>query len=148
MNLANYIDHQNVMVDPDVPSKARALQLAAAAAGEFLSIPADTILDALSTRERLGSTGIGDGVAIPHARIPGITRPVGLLLRLKTPIDFESIDNLPVDIIFVLLTPEQGQSQHLNVLALVARRLRSPTVLERLRTADGAQVYEYLVGDE
>lgn len=148
MNLANYIDHQNVMVDPDVPSKARALQLAAAAAGEFLSIPADAILDALSTRERLGSTGIGDGVAIPHARVAGLNRPVGLLLRLKTPIDFESIDNLPVDIIFVLLTPEQGQTQHLNVLALVARRLRSPTVLERLRRSDGAQVYQCLVGDE
>lgn len=147
MNLAEYIDLQSV-IDPDVSTKARALQLAAATAGKFLAVPADAIFDALYKREKLGSTGIGEGVAIPHTRILEITKSTGLLLRLKTPIDFESIDNRPVDIIFVLLTSEQEQSQHLNILACVARRLRSPKVLERMRAADGAQaLYDCFIAD-
>jgi PTS system nitrogen regulatory IIA component len=106
---------------------------------QSFGFPADTILSALQKRESLGSTGIGQGIAIPHTRISGIEKPIGVLARLEKPIDFESIDDMPVDIVLVLLTPDQESNKHLNVLACVARKLRSPVALEQMRAAKDAQ---------
>lgn len=89
----------------------------------------------IQKRESLGSTGVGDGVAIPHARIPGLKSAFGLLVRLQKPLDFDAIDGKPVDIVFLLLLPSGAKGEHLNVLAAVARRLRDAGVLGALRGA-------------
>ena len=148
MKLADHITPDSILFDPDVSSKAEALQLVSAGASKVSGLPADTILTALQKRESLGSTGIGQGVAIPHTRVGGIEKPIGLLARLKKPIDFESIDDMPVDIIFVLLTPDEEPNRHLNVLACFSRKLRSPGVLEQMRVAKDAQsLYERFVAE-
>jgi PTS system nitrogen regulatory IIA component len=95
--------------------------------------------------ERLGSTGIGDGIAIPHGRMPGIDRLVGLFARAEKPIDFEALDGQPVDIIFVLIAPEGAGADHLKALARVARVLRNQAVLEQVRSVrDPAAIYAIL----
>ena len=116
-------------------------EFAARAAGN-LGLPADRVASYLLKREGLGSTGIGRGVAIPHARLPDVQRPHGLLARLKPPIDFDAIDGQAVDVVFVLLLPAVAGQEALAALALVARTLRSPETLARLRTAkDAAGLY-------
>jgi nitrogen PTS system EIIA component len=139
MKLADYITPDSVLFDLDASSKLEALQLMSSRASKVSGFPADTILSALQKRESLGSTGIGQGIAIPHTRISGIEKPIGVLARLEKPIDFESIDDMPVDIVLVLLTPDQESNKHLNVLACVARKLRSPVALEQMRAAKDAQ---------
>ena len=138
MKLADYIKPENVILNLDVSSKAQALQAMSASASKLAAIPADTILSALLKREKLGSTGVGQGVALPHTRIAGTSRPVALVARLTQPIDFESIDGKPVDIVFLLLTPDEEPNKHLNVLACFSRKLRSPGVLDQMRAAKDA----------
>lgn len=146
MKLADYIKPENVTLNLGVSSKAQALQAMSASAGELAAVPADAILSALLKREKLGSTGVGQGVALPHTRIAGIGRPVAMIARLKQPIDFESIDGMPVDIVFLSLTPDEEPNKHLNVLACVSRKLRSPGVLDQMRAAkDAASLYASFV---
>lgn len=103
------------------------------------------IFEGIMERERLGSTGGGQGVAIPHARLEGIERPVGALARLIRPVDFDAIDDQPCDIVFMLLAPEQGGADHLRALARVARAFRTPGVLDALRSAtDRKQMFSIL----
>jgi PTS system nitrogen regulatory IIA component len=104
--------------------------LGAAAAGEEARVIADRLAD----RERLGSTGFGGGVAIPHAKLAGLAAPVGLFVRLAQPIDYQAVDELPVDLVFALLSPDAG-SEHLKALARVSRRLRDRAFLGKLRGA-------------
>lgn len=126
-------------------SKKQALQEIAMHAAQLTSLPEREIFETLLQRERLGSTGIGDGVAIPHGRSGGITRLCGLFARFEKPIDFEALDGQHVDIAFVLLAPEGAGADHLKALARVARALRSPMVLTRLRSAfDAAAIYAIL----
>ncbi|TDQ29533.1 phosphotransferase IIA-like nitrogen-regulatory protein PtsN [Phyllobacterium brassicacearum] len=139
MKLADYIAPEGVLFDLDASSKTEALQLMSAGLSKPSGLPVDAILTALQKRENLGSTGVGQGIAIPHTRIDGIEKPIGLLARMRKPIDFESIDDLPVDIIFVLLTPNRDTNKHLNVLAAFSRKLRSPGALKQMRTAKDAQ---------
>jgi PTS system nitrogen regulatory IIA component len=89
----------------------------------------------LSKREELGSTGVGNGVAIPHARFNQIDRPFGMLFRLRQPIEFEALDGKPIDIVFLLLLPESAKGEQLSALACVARKLRNPAVAAALRKA-------------
>src|SRR6516162_10141092 len=106
-------------------------------------------LEELSRRagEELGSTGVGRGIAIPHARIPGLARPFGLLARLARAIDFAAIDERPVDLVCLLLTPASAAAAHLPALACLSRRLREPGVAERLRSArDQAGLYAIFTG--
>ncbi len=97
-----------------------------------------TIFEALLQRERLGSTGIGDGIAIPHGKLPKLDRLFGLVARLERPIDFEALDGQPVDLLFLLLAPEGAGADHLKALARVARVLREPGTVDRLRAARDA----------
>jgi len=100
------------------------------------------VFEALLQRERLGSTGIGEGIAIPHGKLPGLSRIFGLMARLDKPVDFEALDDQPVDILFLLLAPEGAGADHLKALARVARVLREPGVIERIRTTrDAAALY-------
>ena len=99
------------------------------------ALPANRIFQALLERERLGSTGLGRGVAIPHARVPGITDTIAVLMTLATPINYEAADNLPVDIVFGLLVPEDGDEYHLEHLARLATLLRDQATCENIRTS-------------
>ena len=96
------------------------------------------IFDTLLQRERLGSTGVGQGVAIPHGKLRGLDRLVGVFARLPRPVDFDSLDDQPVDLVFVLLAPESAGADHLKALARIARILRDPAMAQKLRTAQDA----------
>jgi len=138
MQVSDFFQPEHVVMDLAAPSKLKALQTLSAKAIAALGISEHAVFDPLYAREKLGSTGIGEGIAIPHTRVAGIAKPFGMLARLAKPIDFESIDEVPVDLVFVLLIPEQDTRDHLNVLAAVARQLRSPDILRRLRRASSA----------
>ncbi len=100
------------------------------------SIVAEDLFSGLISRERLGSTGIGEGVAIPHCRLAGITEAIGALIHLSEPIDFDAIDNRPVDLLFFLLVPEEACEEHLNILGKLAESFSQEVIRERLRKAD------------
>jgi nitrogen PTS system EIIA component len=112
--------------------------LARRAAGT-LGIDVAAILPALLRREDLGSTGIGDGIALPHARLDAVRRPHGILARLRDPIDFDAVDDRPVDLVFLLLLPADAEGENLNALACVARRLRDPEAAAALRRVRDAR---------
>ncbi len=118
--------------------KKQALQELSAAAARLTGLDERAIFDVLLQRERLGSTGIGEGIAIPHGKLPGLSRLFGFAARLEKPIDFEALDDQPVDILFLLLAPEGAGADHLKALARVARALREPGILARIRSARDA----------
>jgi PTS system nitrogen regulatory IIA component len=125
--------------------KALLAELASRAAAHF-KLDERRLFDRLLERERLGSTGIGGGIAIPHARMAGISAPLGLFARLAQPIDFDSIDERPVDIVFLLVAPEGAGADHLKALARVSRLLRDRGLVEKLRATDSADaLYALLV---
>ena len=112
----------------------------------MLHLPVEEISAALLKREALGSTGTGGGVAIPHARVPGIGKPFGMLVRLDKAIDFDSIDGRKVDVVFLLLLPANVQGEQLNALAAVARTLRDPEMVQNVRrAADDAALYRAII---
>jgi PTS system nitrogen regulatory IIA component len=138
MEIRDFLLPVDALINVSASAKTRLLQELSARAASALNLDADRISVELLKREHLGSTGTGGGAAIPHARIPHLTKPFGTLVRLKHAIDFDAIDGKPVDIIFLLLLPVQSQSDALNALASVARKLREPELLQRLRTAADA----------
>jgi len=117
-------------------SKKQALQELSKRAAEVSGLPERLIFDVLLERERLGTTGVGNGIAIPHGKLPGLSRLYGLFARLEHPVDFDSIDEQPVDLIFLLLAPEAAGADHLKALARVSRLLRDRAICEKLRGAD------------
>ena len=125
--------------------KALLAELAAKAAA-FYKLDERRLFDRLLERERLGSTGIGGGIAIPHGRMAGLEKPVGLFARLGHPVDFDSIDERPVDAVFLLLAPEGAGADHLKALARVSRLLRDRSLVEKLRATENADaLYALLV---
>ncbi|MEZ5674148.1 PTS IIA-like nitrogen-regulatory protein PtsN [Thalassovita litoralis] len=145
MNLSNILKPEAVKVVSSASSKKRLLQdlgdLAFAAYG--LSAPAT--VEALMERESLGPTGVGQGVALPHARMSGLESVVGAFLLLEKPVDFDSVDRQPVDIVFSLFAPEDAGVEHLKALALVSRTLRESALCAKLRAnADPATLYTIL----
>jgi PTS system nitrogen regulatory IIA component len=138
MKISDLLSPTDVMLDVRATSKRALLQEFGAKAATNLGLPVDQVAPLLLKREDLGSTGIGKGVAIPHVRLPGVQRPYGLLARLRQPIEFDAIDGQAVDIVFVLLLPDNAESGQLGALALVARTLRPPENLARLRSAKTA----------
>lgn len=131
-----------------VSKKALLQQLAAALAGAH-GLDAKQVTDVLLAREKLGSTGFGGGVAIPHGKIVELPRVIGLFARLGQPVDFASIDDLPVDLVFVLLSPTDAGAEHLKALARVSRRLRDRVFIEKLRGAGSPDaLYALLTADE
>jgi len=138
MKISDLISPADVMIDVRAPNKSGLLQELAAKAASSLKLRVDQVAPFLLKREDLGSTGIGGGVAIPHARLPELHRPFGLLAKLKQPIEFDSIDGQAVDVVFVFLLTAAAENGQLGALALVARTLRSQGVLDRLRRAKNA----------
>lgn len=135
MKISDFLTPANVMFDVRASDKSRLLhQLSTLAAGE-VGLDAADVSKQIAKREELGSTGVGNGVALPHARLKGLKSPFGLLARLYHGIDFEAIDDQPVDIVFLLLLPGTPDEAQLFALACAARALRAPEVLERVRSA-------------
>lgn len=135
MELASFLSIENALAGVQAANKTSLLNDLCARAAAAIRLDAKLISYEIQKREGLGSTGVGRGVAIPHARIPGLRTAFGVLARLQKPIDFDAIDGQPVDIVFLLLQPVSTSGEHLNVLAAVARRLRDPAALRSLRRA-------------
>jgi len=138
MKIPDLLSPTDVMIDVRATSKLHLLQELAAKSAESLGLSVDRVAPYILKREQLGSTGIGKGVAIPHARLPDVKRPHGLLAKLKQPINFDAIDGQPVDLLFVLLLPAAAENEAIAALALAARTLRSAENLARLRGARNA----------
>jgi nitrogen PTS system EIIA component len=146
MKISDLLSPTDVMTDVRASNKRLLLQEFAAKAADSLGLPVDRIAPYLLKREELGSTGIGRGVAIPHARLPDLQRPFGLLAKLRQPIEFDAIDGQPVDIVFTLLMSAAAEDGQIGALALVARTLRPPENLARLRAAkNSAELYSAIV---
>jgi PTS system nitrogen regulatory IIA component len=137
MQVAELIGPDQVIVGLRAADKAQLLQELARRAGAALSQDARIILEALQARESLGSTGLGKGFALPHARLDTLTRPFALFARLTRPIDFASVDERPVDLVILLLTPS-NDNHHLATLAALSRPLRDDSFVQRLRQAQDA----------
>ena len=141
MNIAELLRPENVLVDLDAPSKLQLLQALATRAARATGLDEAALLGGLSHRESRGSTGIGQGIAIPHSAPAELAAPFALLVRLARPVEFDAIDDQPVDLVFLLLSPADRAS-HLKALSVVSRQLRSAGVTERLRRArTAAEMY-------
>ena len=149
MDITNLIDADRVITSLRVSDKQQLLTELARRAARRLGIDTQAILGALVAREELGSTGLGQGIAIPHARIDSLNSFFGLFARLERPIDFAAVDERPVDLVFLLLMPADAGNAHLAALSSISRRLRDRAVAERLRVADEpAALYEILAGTQ
>ena len=130
-------------------NKKGLFQLLGTAASRMTGIPAKAIVTAISEREKLGSTGFGGGVAIPHGKIEGLERVYGYFARLSQPVDFHAVDDLPVDLVFLILSPPDAGADHLKALASVSRALRDRTTVAKLRGARSRDaIFALLAGVE
>lgn len=149
MNLGDFVTHDAIIPDLRVSSKKQLLQSVAEKASALTGLSARAVFDTILQRERLGSTGVGKGIAIPHGKFPGFDRITGVFARLHTPIDFEALDDQPVDIVFLLLAPESAGADHLKALSRIARVLRDPMRTSKLRaTADVDALYAFLTEEQ
>lgn len=139
MEIADILEPRSVVASLRAANKKQILQEISRRAAELTGEPERTIFDVLLERERLGTTGVGAGIAIPHGKLPGLKRLWGLFVRLETAVDFESIDEQPVDLIFLLLAPGGAGADHLKALARVSRLLRDRRTCEKLRGSDNAE---------
>ena len=135
MKIKDLLSTSDVALDVRAGDKVGLLKALAGRAASALGLPADDVAREIEKRDELGSTGIGSGVSIPHARFREVKKPFGLLVRLKHAIEFDAIDGQPVDLVFLLVLPASSQLDQLNALAAVARKLRDPEVLRKLRAA-------------
>jgi len=147
MEIADLITPRSVIAQLRATTKKQVLQELAKRAGAITGIHERTIYDVLLERERLGSTGIGMGIGIPHGRLPGLNKLSGIFARLDRPVPFEAIDDQPVDLIFLLLAPESAGADHLKALAQVSRLLRERAICEKLRGTDNADALYALLTD-
>lgn len=138
MDIADILSRGRILVDATAADKPSLLQQMARRAAAEIKLPADVILSALLKREELGSTGMGERMAIPHARLPGLDAPFGMLARLKHAIEFDAVDGAPVDLVFLLLLPASTRGDQLEALAAVSRALRDSERLDRIRRAPDA----------
>jgi PTS system nitrogen regulatory IIA component len=135
MEIADLLSPDAVLSHLKAASKKQVLQEMAHKAASLTRLPERRIFEILTEREKLGSTGMGQGIAIPHGRVPGIERMTGLFAQLDHPVDFDAMDDQPVDLVFLLLAPEGAGADHLKALARVSRLLRNQSMCEKLRAA-------------
>jgi len=147
IDIADLLAPRGVMAQLRVSNKRAALQEIARRAAAMTGIAERQIYDLLAERERLGSTGIGRGVAVPHGKLTGLPRLYGLFARLERPIPFEAIDDQPVDLVFALLAPAEAGAEHLRALARVSRLLRDDAICHKLRGTDNADALYALLTD-
>ena len=145
MDLSDLIEVPAIMPALKANSKKQLLQLLAEKASAVTGLPEREIFDTILQRERLGSTGVGNGIAIPHGKLPGIKAITGVFARLDNPVEFESLDDQPVDLVFLLLAPEGAGADHLKALSRIARVLRDSETVAKIRgTRDAAAIYTFL----
>jgi len=140
MEISDLVSTSAVISNLKVSSKKQAVQELARRIADLSGQPERAVFDVLMERERLGTTGVGNGIAIPHGKLENLDNLYGLFARLETPVDFQAIDDQPVDLIFLLLAPESAGADHLKALARVSRLLRDKPTCEKLRgtnTVDG-----------
>ena len=161
MEISAGLTHQGIQLDPKVQgtqmandlsvlleddvvldistasSRKDVLQKLSTSLAKAVGLDSQTVFDAVMERENLGSTGVGEGVAIPHARLDGVEKPVGAFVRLREGVDFDAIDGKPCDLVFMLVAPLGSGADHLRALAQISRSLRDPVLRERLRSAEG-----------
>lgn len=148
MTIASLITPESVIAGLKGNSKKQILQDLSVHVARVAGLSDRLIFETLLQRERLGTTGIGQGIAVPHGRIGGLNRLVGFFAQLARPVDFEALDGEPVDLVFVLLAPEDAGADHLQALARIARLFRAPSVAQKLRqTDDPAAIYAILTSD-
>jgi PTS system nitrogen regulatory IIA component len=143
MQISDFLSPQNVLLDVRAIDKTRLLRELSIRAADQAGLDAGEVSAQILKREELGSTGVGNGVALPHARIAGLRAPFGLLACLRRAIDFDAVDDQPVDIVFLLLLPETANGEQLNALACVARALREAEIPRLIRNAsDSTSAYQ------
>jgi PTS system nitrogen regulatory IIA component len=149
MSLSELVTPSCIRLDVAAGSKKRALEEAARQLGACPSAPEpEQIFERLLERERLGSTGLANGVALPHARMGGIDRAYGVFLRLETPVDFDALDGQPVDLMFALLVPEQATDEHLDLLAALARLFADAGLCQQLRGNQDPAAVAHLISPD
>lgn len=148
MEITDLITTESVAANLHATSKKQAIQDLAKKAADITGLHERAIFDVLMERERLGTTGVGNGIAIPHGKLANLDKLYGLFARLEKPIDFQSIDEQPVDLIFLLLAPESAGADHLKALARVSRLLRDKDVCEKLRGTDQAEALYALLTED
>jgi PTS system nitrogen regulatory IIA component len=145
MQLADLIGPEAVISSLKVKNKKQLLQELAARAAKLTGLQERYIFDTLLQRERLGSTGLGQGIAIPHGKFGGLRHIVGVFARLAQPVDFDAVDGAPVDVVFLLLAPEGAGADHLKALARISRLLREGQAVDKLRASrDASALYAVL----
>lgn len=148
MNIGELLDRSAISVRVSAGNKKKVLAVIAEIAARNFGLDAGDVLDALSEREAAGSTGVGYGVAVPHARLEGLERMRGVFVRVEQPVEFGSVDDQPVDLLFALFAPKNAGAEHLRALARVSRMLRQPDLREHLRKARTADaIHALLVQD-
>lgn len=145
--IGKILPQQNVLADVDVSSKKRLFEQVGLMVENSHGIARSDIFDSLFAREKLGSTGLGQGVAIPHGRVKGLKEATGVFIRLASPIPFDSPDGKPVNLLFVLLVPEQATDLHLQVLSELAQLFSSRSLRERMASCDALTLHELLTGN-
>lgn len=145
MQISDLLSPEGVLASLKAKDKKQLLQHLADKAAQITRLPAARIVETLVERERLGTTGVGQGIAIPHGRLADIKKITGVFARLETPIAYDAVDNQPVELVFMLLAPEGAGADHLKALARVSRLLRNQTACEKLRkAATGEALYAIL----
>jgi len=147
MKISDFLLPSQVMIDVKASDKERLLEQLSMEAADVAGLPADEVAREIAKREELGSTGVGNGVALPHARLTSLKAPFALFARLRHGIDFDAIDGEPVDIVVLLLIPESGDSAKGNALACVARALRDTETLRKVRSAPDREALYRIIAD-
>ena len=148
MNLiAKLLPAQNVVADLEVASKKRVFEHAGLLFENNQHVSRNHVFDSLFAREKLGSTGLGQGIAIPHGRIKGLKEAVGAMIRMHEPIPFDAPDGQPVNLIFVLLVPERATDLHLQILSELAQMFSDPAFRDRLLSSTGADAMHQAIAD-
>ncbi|AFR25765.1 PTS IIA-like nitrogen regulatory protein PtsN [Bartonella quintana] len=146
MNLSELIAPEAIIPALKANSKKQVLQILAEKAAELTGLNERVVFDIVLQREKLGSTGLGGGIAIPHGKLPDINRIIGIFARLENAVDFEALDDEPIDLVFLLLAPENAGADHLKALSQIARVLRHSDVVQKLRnTHDANALYALLI---
>lgn len=147
MNISELLKPTAVIASLKVQGKKHLLQELAVRATQVARLPERKIFETLTERERLGTTGVGQGIAIPHGRLADVGEIVGVFAQLETPIDYDAVDNQPVDLVFMLLAPEGAGADHLKALARVSRLLRNQSATEKLRAAKSPEALYAILTD-
>ena len=145
MAISALLSPQKIFIDTEVSSKKKLLELIANVTADQTRLPESIIYTNLLNRERLGSTGLGQGFAVPHARLPDLEKTVGCFFRLKQPVNFESPDNLPVDLVFAIIIPQEATEEHLLILSSLARIFSDADICEAIRAANSKEEIEKII---